>query len=89
MRLLLLIALCLTIPTTYARGGGRGGEGGKNYPCSKSKGGVNHCEGTKFICNDGSTSKSKEDCDSSYIDTKPDTTDNGDAQPQAKKPKSP
>lgn len=33
-----------------------------NYPCSKGKGGVSHCSGKKFICNDGSTSKSKKIC---------------------------
>ncbi|RZL87899.1 MAG: hypothetical protein EOP82_24770 [Variovorax sp.] len=25
-----------------------------NYPCSGSKGGVAHCAGAKFVCNDGS-----------------------------------
>ncbi len=35
----------------------------KNYPCSKSKGGVSHCTTDgKFVCNDGSTSKSKSTC---------------------------
>lgn len=33
-----------------------------NYPCSKSKGGVSHCNGSTFVCNDGSTSKSKRNC---------------------------
>ena len=31
-------------------------------PCSGNKGGINHCEGTKFICNDGKASGSKKDC---------------------------
>ncbi|HAU4278712.1 TPA: hypothetical protein F6T95_06630 [Proteus mirabilis] len=34
----------------------------QNYPCSGKKGGVSHCENGKFICNDGSTSKSKRVC---------------------------
>lgn len=31
-------------------------------PCSGKKGGVSHCSGGKFICNDGSVSKSKKIC---------------------------
>ena len=31
-------------------------------PCSGSKGGISHCDGAKFICNDGSTSASKKHC---------------------------
>ncbi len=34
----------------------------RNYPCSGSKGGVNYCENGKFVCNDGSISKSKKTC---------------------------
>ncbi|HHL2501128.1 TPA: hypothetical protein ACQ301_003208 [Yersinia enterocolitica] len=34
----------------------------KNYPCSGKKGGVSHCENGKFVCNDGSISKSKKTC---------------------------
>lgn len=34
----------------------------QNTPCSGNKGGINHCNGSKFICNDGSTSKSKKNC---------------------------
>lgn len=33
-----------------------------NYPCSGKKGGVNHCQGSTFICNDGSVSASKKNC---------------------------
>jgi len=33
-----------------------------NTPCSGKKGGISHCNGTKFICNDGSISRSKKDC---------------------------
>jgi endonuclease G, mitochondrial len=41
--------------------------GGK--PCSGKKGGVSSCEGSHFVCNDGSISKSKKDC-SSYDNNK-------------------
>lgn len=33
-----------------------------NYPCSKSKGGVDRCQGSKFVCRDGSVSSSKKKC---------------------------
>jgi hypothetical protein len=33
-----------------------------NRPCSGKKGGVSHCSGSKFICNDGSMSASKRSC---------------------------
>jgi endonuclease G, mitochondrial len=33
-----------------------------NLPCSGNKGGINHCEGSKFVCNDRSTSSSTKDC---------------------------
>jgi len=33
-----------------------------NYPCSGSKGGVSHCSGELFVCNDGSISGSKKVC---------------------------
>jgi hypothetical protein len=34
----------------------------RNYPCSGSKGGIDRCEDGKFICNDGSTSRSEQVC---------------------------
>lgn len=34
-----------------------------NTPCSGRKGGVSHCNGQTFICNDGSASQSKKVCD--------------------------
>ncbi|WP_083200633.1 YdcA family protein [Kosakonia sacchari] len=35
----------------------------KNYPCSGKKGGVSHCTSDgKFVCNDGTISKSKKTC---------------------------
>lgn len=33
-----------------------------NYPCSGSKGGVSHCEGATWVCNDGTASGSKRNC---------------------------
>lgn len=33
-----------------------------NYPCSGKKGGVSHCAGSTFVCNDGSASGSKRNC---------------------------
>ncbi len=30
-------------------------------PCSGKKGGASHCDGSKFVCNDGSISASKKD----------------------------
>lgn len=33
-----------------------------NTPCSGKKGGVSHCAGADFICNDGSVSASKQVC---------------------------
>lgn len=33
-----------------------------NTPCSGKKGGVSHCAGGKFVCNDGSISASKKVC---------------------------
>ncbi len=33
-----------------------------NYPCSGKKGGVSHCAGDTFVCNDGSVSGSKRSC---------------------------
>lgn len=37
--------------------------------CSGKKGGISSCEGSQFVCNDGSISKSKKDC-SSYVNDK-------------------
>lgn len=33
-----------------------------NTPCSGKKGGIDHCEGSKFVCKDGSVSASKKMC---------------------------
>ncbi len=42
------------------------GTGAANTPCSGSKGGIDHCEGELFVCNDGSISGSKKNC-SAYL----------------------
>ena len=34
----------------------------RNKPCTRGKGGVVGCVGTKFLCRDGSTSASKRTC---------------------------
>jgi hypothetical protein len=33
-----------------------------NTPCSGKKGGISHCAGAEFICNDGSVSASRKVC---------------------------
>ena len=52
MNKILLFALLLFPLSTIA--------GGKL--CSGKKDGISHCEGTQFVCNDGSASKSTKDC---------------------------
>lgn len=48
-----LVFLLLSTQTSYAR----------NYPCSGKKGGVSHCTSDgKFVCKDGTISKSKKIC---------------------------
>jgi len=39
-------------------------------PCSGKKAGISHCNGSQFVCNDGSYSQSTKDC-SRYISGKP------------------
>lgn len=49
--------LFLMVQPAYSR------DYGRNYPCSGKKGGVSHCTTDgKFVCNDGTTSKSKRIC---------------------------
>ena len=38
----------------------------QNTPCSGKKGGIDHCEGSKFICVDGSVSASKKICPAGF-----------------------
>ena len=54
MPLLLLLGGLLLLATFCAQAA--------NYPCSGSKGGVAHCSGELFVCNDGSISGSKKVC---------------------------
>ncbi len=49
--LLLLACAAVTLPAAAA-----------NTPCSGRKGGVSHCQGAAFVCNDGSVSASKRSC---------------------------
>lgn len=51
---LLLACLTLSLPASAA-----------NKPCSGRKGGVSHCQGDTFVCNDGSVSASKRSCSAS------------------------
>ena len=53
-RILLLILLLLPIT------------GWSAAPCSGKKAGISHCNGSQFVCNDGSTSKSTKDCSSFF-----------------------
>lgn len=46
-------ALALTTPAHAARG---------NKICSGSKGGISHCSGGKYVCNDGSISRTTKIC---------------------------
>jgi endonuclease G len=34
----------------------------QNTPCSGKKGGISHCDGARFVCKDGSFSRSKKSC---------------------------
>ena len=52
-----LLLILLLLPLISVAGG---------KPCSGKKGGISHCEGSQFVCNNGSISKSSKDC-SSYI----------------------
>ena len=49
-----VLALCFAVMASTAEAA--------NYPCSGSKGGVAHCSGELFVCNDGSISGSKKVC---------------------------
>ncbi|UAN51386.1 hypothetical protein KGP26_27625 [Serratia sp. JSRIV002] len=50
----IILAVCLSLFAFVATAA--------NTPCSGKKGGVSHCSGEKFVCNDGSVSKSKKTC---------------------------
>lgn len=56
--LILFIATFLLLIASSVHAQGR-------QPCSGSKGGISHCAGATFVCNDGSVSASKKHCSKS------------------------
>ena len=54
-KILLALILVMGVSTIAEAGKGR-------QPCSGKKGGISHCQGSQFVCNDGSISKSKKIC---------------------------
>ncbi|EMY0086096.1 hypothetical protein ACUIIH_003667 [Acinetobacter baumannii] len=52
-----ILSLLLVLSSLSIAEAGRG-----RQPCSGKKGGVSHCNGSKFVCNDGSISASKKIC---------------------------
>ena len=63
-KIALVFVLSLAIPSiTFAQ----------NKPCSGKKGGISHCDGSSFVCNDGSYSQSKKDCSSVRGNSNPST----------------
>ena len=46
-----LLAICSLAPAQASR-----------QPCDRGAGGVSHCQGDKFVCNDGRISGSKQKC---------------------------
>lgn len=50
----LLISMFMMAPVMEANA--------RNYPCSKSMGGVSHCKDGKFVCKNGKISQSKKVC---------------------------
>ncbi|EMN2224375.1 hypothetical protein N7E37_000594 [Acinetobacter baumannii] len=52
-----MLSLLLVLSSLSVAEAGRG-----RQPCSGKKGGVSHCNGSKFVCNDGSISASKKIC---------------------------
>ncbi|HEE5436062.1 TPA: hypothetical protein R7O47_000058 [Acinetobacter baumannii] len=51
------LSLLLVLSSLSVAEAGRG-----RQPCSGKKGGISHCDGSKFVCNDGSISASKKIC---------------------------
>jgi hypothetical protein len=49
-----------------------------NTPCSGMKGGISHCAGATFVCNDGSISASKKICSQSSKSELRPAVDDGD-----------
>ena len=57
-KVILLFLLLCSFPTVQAAA-----------PCSGKKSGISHCEGSQFVCNDGSYSRSTKDC-AQYLQSK-------------------
>lgn len=55
MKKFIVAILALILPFTVSA---------QNTPCSGKKGGISHCDGARFVCNDGSYSRSKKSCSS-------------------------
>lgn len=55
MKLAYLLLLSLLIFGTSSQANGR-------QPCDRGAGGISHCSGGKFICNNGTVSRSKKVC---------------------------
>ena len=53
MKKVLLVISAMLLATSVAA---------QNTPCSRGKGGISHCNGSTFICNDRSESQSTKDC---------------------------
>lgn len=52
-----ILTILLVLGTVSLAEAGKG-----RQPCSGKKGGISHCDGKKFVCNDGSVSASKKVC---------------------------
>ena len=55
MKIVLLLVIAMGLSTFAEAGRGK-------QPCSGKKGGISHCQGSKFVCKDGSISASKKIC---------------------------
>jgi hypothetical protein len=53
----LFISILLTVASVDAAARGKG-----RQPCSGKKGGIARCSGSKFVCKDGTISRSKRRC---------------------------
>lgn len=71
------LLLCILTPLATAQ----------NKPCSGSKGGISHCDGPRFVCNDGSYSQSKKTCHGSDQGPASPATKSGKSKPPASKPR--
>ena len=59
MKKMVIILLSFYCSVSYAQ----------NTPCSRGKGGIDHCNGSSFICKDGSESASTKDCAIYFTET--------------------